>query len=131
MSESAILCPSWKCEAGASLIGIVLPNGSVAFSTERIVIDQAFVETARQGRSPEKRFRFSSTCKRAACVQWTDNRCGIADVVISEHQARHGSTSEESFELPECSIRSHCRWHLQRGDAACYACPEVITDRGI
>jgi hypothetical protein len=30
--------------------------------------------------------------------------------------------------LPECSIRPHCRWHLQSGDAACRACPEVITD---
>ena len=51
MAESAILCPSWKCEAGASLIGIVLGDGSVAFSKERIVIDDAFVEAARQGRS--------------------------------------------------------------------------------
>lgn len=48
MSETAILCPSWKCEAGASLIGIVLPNGTVAFSKDRIVIDEAFVEIARQ-----------------------------------------------------------------------------------
>ncbi|HTY85316.1 MAG TPA: hypothetical protein VMB19_13930 [Silvibacterium sp.] len=126
MSESAILCPSWKCESGASLIGIVLPNGTVAFSKERIVIDDAFVEVARQGRSPEKRFRFSSTCKRAACQQWADNRCGIADLIVGTHQNR----TEESFELPECSIRPRCRWHLQRGDEACRACPEVITDMG-
>jgi hypothetical protein len=31
--------------------------------------------------------------------------------------------------LPECSIRPQCRWHLQSGDAACRACPEVVTDR--
>jgi hypothetical protein len=127
MSDSAILCPSWKCEAGASLIGIVLPNGTVAFSKERIVIDETFVEIARQGRSPEKRFRFSSTCKRAACIQWSDDRCGIADLVIAEHQAR-AAAPEEPFELPECSIRPRCRWYLQRGDDACRACPEVITD---
>ena len=128
MSESAILCPSWKCEAGASLIGIVLADGTVAFSKDRIVIDAAFVEVARQGRSPEKRFRFSSTCKRAACVQWTDGKCGIADVIIREHADRTTGL-DEPFELPECSIRPHCRWHLQSGDAACRACPEVITDR--
>lgn len=128
MSESAILCPSWKCEAGASLIGIVLADGTVAFSKDRIVIDAAFVEVARQGRSPEKRFRFSSTCKRAACVQWTDGKCGIADVVIREHQERTADPNEP-FALPECSIRPLCRWHLQSGDAACRACPEVITDR--
>ena len=129
MTDSTILCPSWKCEAGASLIGIVLPDGSVAFSKDRIVIDAAFVEVARQGRSPEKRFRFSSTCKRAACVQWTDGRCGIVDRIIGEHADRESAESE-NFVLPECSIRPQCRWHLQSGDAACRACPEVITDTG-
>jgi len=128
MSESTILCPSWRCEAGAGLIGIVLPNGTVAFSKDRIVIDESFVEVARQGRSPEKRFRFSSTCKRAACVQWTEGKCGIVDVIIGEHRQR-GAEPAEPFELPECSIRPHCRWHLQAGDGACRACPEVITDR--
>lgn len=129
MTESKIVCPSWECEAGASLIGIVLPDGSVAFSKDRIVVDAAFVEVARQGRSPEKRFRFSSTCKRAACIQWTDGKCGIVDRVIHEH-ADHTTAADEAFVLPECSIRPQCRWHLQSGDAACRACPEVITDTG-
>ena len=129
MAESTILCPSWGCEAGASLIGIVLADGSVAFSKDRIVIDAAFVEVARQGRSPEKRFRFSSTCKRAACIQWTDGKCGIVDRIISEHEER-ATAANDAFVLPECSIRPQCRWHLQSGDAACRACPEVITDTG-
>lgn len=128
MSESAILCPSWQCEAGASLIGIVLPDGTVAFSKERIVIDAAFVAVARHGRSPEKRFRFSSTCKRAACVQWANDQCGVVEVIIEEHHARAADASSP-FELPECSIRPLCRWYLQSGDAACRACPEVVTDR--
>ena len=128
MSESTVLCPSWRCEAGASLIGIVLPDGTVAFSKDRIVIDAAFVEVARQGRSPEKRFRFSSTCKRAACVQWTEGKCSIPELIIREHQER-GAVPNELFVLPECSIRPQCRWHLQSGDEACRACPEVITDR--
>jgi hypothetical protein len=134
MADSTILCPSWGCEAGASLIGIVLADGSVAFSKDRIVIDEAFVEVARQGRSPEKRFRFSSTCKRAGCVQWTDGKCGIVDRVISEHVTSehkdHAAAGSDPFVLPECSIRPQCRWHLQSGDEACRACPEVITDAG-
>jgi len=129
MSESTILCPSWRCEAGASLIGIILPNGTVAFSKERIVIDPSFVEVAGRGRSPEKRFRFSSTCKRAACVQWAGNKCGVVDAIIDEHHARTADPNAP-FAPPECSIRPQCRWHLQAGDAACRACPEVITDRG-
>ena len=111
------------------MIGIVLADGTVAFSKERIVVDAAFVETARQGRSPEKRFRFSSTCKRAACIQWADGKCGIVDTIISEHNERDGDPNQ-AFVLPECSIRPLCRWHLQSGDTACRACPEVITDRG-
>jgi hypothetical protein len=130
MPDSTILCPSWKCEAGASLIGIVLPDGSVAFSKDRIVVDGAFVEVAQQGRSPEKRFRFSSTCKRAACIQWSEGKCGIADRIVVEH-AEAVNAAGENFVLPECSIRPQCRWHLQSGDAACRACPEVITDAGM
>lgn len=129
MTESTILCPSWECEAGASLIGIVLADGSVAFSKERIVINEAFVKVARQGRSPEKRFRFSSTCKRAACIQWTEGKCGIVDRILEEHPDVV-SAPAENFVLPECPIRPQCRWHLQSGDAACRACPEVITDTG-
>lgn len=129
MSESTILCPSWRCEAGASLIGIVLPNGTVAFSKDRIVVDATFVEAAQQGRPPEKRFRFSSTCKRAACIQWTDCKCSIPEVIIREHEEQHPG-QHQPFVLPECSIRPQCRWHLQSGDEACRACPEVITDRG-
>jgi hypothetical protein len=128
MAESEILCPSWRCEAGASLIGIVLSDGSVAFSKERIAIDASFVEVARQGRSPEKRFRFASTCKRAACMQWADGKCGISDLITRQHDARSAAPNEP-FVLPECSIRPHCRWYLQSGDVACRACPKVITDR--
>jgi hypothetical protein len=127
MEDSTILCPSWGCEAGAAVIGIVLADGSVAFSKDRIVIDAAFVETARQGRSPEKRFRFSSPCKRAGCIQWTEGKCGIVDRIISEH-GQHAGAAHAPFVLPECSIRPQCRWHRQSGDEACRACPEVITD---
>jgi hypothetical protein len=111
----------------------VLADGSVAFSKERIVIDEAFVKAARQGRSPEKRFRFSSTCKRAACIQWTDDKCGIVDRIIVEHEMSHeerAAAESEPFVLPECSIRPQCRWYLQSGETACRACPEVITDTG-
>lgn len=128
MAETALLCPSWRCEPGASVIGIVLADGSVAFSKESIVIDAAFVDAARQGRSPEKRFRFSSTCKRAACVQWGNDRCGLIDRVLTEEN--HPSAGPaDSFELPDCSIRPRCRWYSQSGSSACAACPEIITDR--
>jgi len=123
MPQPTVLCPSWQCEEGATLLGIVLPNGSVAFAKDRIVIDAAFVETARQGRSPEKRFRFSSACRQGGCFQWKGDRCGVIDRVLE----RPYSPQSHSM-LPECAIRPQCRWHLQSGDQACFACPEVMTD---
>ncbi len=121
MSQSPVLCPSWKCEEGATLLGIVLGDGSVAFAKDRIVIDQAFVKSAREGRSPEQRFRFSSPCRQGGCMQWKDDRCGVIDRVKDRAEG-------SALELPHCTIRADCRWHLQSGDTACFACPLVMTD---
>ena len=123
MPDSAIACPSWQCEKGATLLGIVLPDGKVAFAKNRIVINEAFAETARKGRSPEKRFRFSSPCRQKGCIQWKGNRCSVIDRVMEEQSLREGGGL-----IPECIIRPRCRWHLQSGDTACLACTEVITD---
>lgn len=30
--------------------------------------------------------------------------------------------------LPNCTLRSRCRWYEQQGASACAACPLVITD---
>ncbi|HEX8161271.1 MAG TPA: hypothetical protein VF538_05330 [Pyrinomonadaceae bacterium] len=118
-----ILCPSATCREGALLVGIVMPDGLVAFTSERIVIDEEFVQIARRGASPEKRFRFGGTCVKGACAQWTGDRCGVIDEVLQVVPPR-GDLSE----LPDCSIRAQCRWFAQSGGAACAACPEVITD---
>lgn len=118
-----ILCPSANCRDGALLVGIVMPDGRVAFTSERIVVDEEFVQIARRGASPEKRFRFGSTCVKGACAQWTGERCGVIDEVLQTFEPR-GAPAE----LPDCSIRAQCRWFEQSGAAACAVCPEVITD---
>jgi hypothetical protein len=123
-----VLCPSWQCEKGAALLGIVLADGSIAFAKDRIVIDQNFVDAARAGRSPEKRFRFSSTCRQGACVQWKEDRCSVIDQVMAEQKAIDTAPLPSEGELPRCLIRQQCRWHLQSGDSACFACTQVVTD---
>jgi hypothetical protein len=30
--------------------------------------------------------------------------------------------------LPPCAIRPTCRWHAERGAAACAVCDQVVTD---
>jgi hypothetical protein len=118
-----VLCPSARCEVGAILLGITLPGGRVAFASDRIVVDDAFVQAAREGRSPEQRFRFSAPCVKGACRQWTGTRCGVIDQVLD----CAGGESAPA-DAPACSIRPHCRWYLQSGASACAVCPLVVTD---
>ena len=123
MNSEKKLCPSYKCKDGAILLGVVMRDGRVAFSADRIIVNKEFVDIAREGRSPEKRFRFGGQCVQSGCKQWTGSRCGVIDSVIEEEKERLDYSS-----LPECSIRPECRWFDQRGAEACAICPEVITD---
>lgn len=123
MADDRVLCPSARCEPGALLLGVVLPDGRVAFASEEIRLTEDFVEAAREGRSPEKRFRFAQPCARGACRQWTGSRCQVIDNV---EEALRGSVAE--VELPACSIRERCRWFRQAGPDACLVCSFVVTD---
>ena len=122
MRSDRAMCPSSRCEPGAVLLGVVVGPGQIAFASERLVVDEEFVQIARAGRSPEKRFRFSTRCVQSACRQWTGDRCGVIDAVLDAVEPR--STEE----LPDCSIRPDCRWFRQSGAAACAVCPEIVTD---
>jgi hypothetical protein len=97
-------------------------DGRVAFSADRIKVDADFVESAREGRKPEKRFRFAGPCIKTGCGQWSGSRCGVIDHVAEEFAAHAVA------ELPECSIRNDCRWFAQLGAEACGVCPLVVTD---
>jgi len=118
-----LLCPSARCRAGARLLGVVTKSGTIEFMPEQIVIDDQFVRIARQGRAPEKRFRFADNCLQCGCVQWKNERCSVADIIVEEPPLTPSAT-----ELPECGIRSRCRWFHQLGVSACKICPEVVRN---
>jgi len=124
-NRTGILCPSARMKEGGTLLGIVMPNGRVAFSPDRIEVNREFVVNANEGRSPEKRFRFADACVRTACKQWAGSRCGVIDEVLNDMPA---DALRAGAQLPHCSIRSQCRWYEQAGAEACRACPLVITD---
>jgi hypothetical protein len=123
MSSEKKLCPSYSCQSGAILLGIVMRDGRVAFSSDRIVVNEEFVQIASAGRTPEKRFRFGGQCVQNGCRQWTGERCGVIDKITET-----ANINVESAALPECSIRSECRWFYQSGAEACAVCPEIVTD---
>lgn len=122
-SAAPARCPSARCQPGSVLLGVIGGDGRVGYIPERLEVDQEFVQIARRGRTPEKRFRFSSRCVEAACSQWTGSRCGVVDRVLDLIPA-----AGDGADLPACSIRPECRWWQQSGPAACAVCPEVVTD---
>jgi hypothetical protein len=135
MADQSLLCPSARCESGAILVGIAMPDGRIAYAADRLVIDEAFVQTAQAGRSPESRFRFASRCAQGACRQWTGQQCGVIERVLELAPASDQITDEitneiagEAAGLPVCSIRMSCRWYQQRGATACSVCSLVLTD---
>ncbi len=120
--KEAALCPSSTAREGAILLGVVQADGDVGFLEQQVVVDRNFVEIAKKGRDPEKRFRFSSPCAMGACKQWKDGRCGVIDFAVERAQEVSGRG------LPNCSIRARCRWYDQHGLKACQVCPLIITD---
>jgi hypothetical protein len=124
VNQDKILCPSSRCESGSILLGIVQNDGHVSFLNKKTMIDEKFVQIAKNGqRNPEKRFRFSNTCVNSSCKQWSNNKCGVIETIIKTM-----NSLKEPSQLPNCSIRSQCRWYQQCGGKACVVCPEVITD---
>lgn len=122
-------CPSSECRPGAQLLGVVLPNGRVAFTSKAIPIDEEFVRVAHEGRPPEQRFRFTTPCAERGCRQWAENRCGVIDRLLAIAKERgEDEAMLAARPLPDCAIRPDCRWFRQRGAAACAVCPDVVTD---
>jgi hypothetical protein len=117
-----LTCPSWQCEPGATLLGVVNAGGTVGYITPALEVDEDFVARAHRGRTPERRFRFAGPCVEGRCRHWTGERCGVIDEVMSTPDP----PAVES--LPRCSIRSNCRWFDQAGADACRVCPFVVTD---
>jgi hypothetical protein len=121
-SGEKLLCPSYRCVSGARLLGIRQRDGSVAFLGSPPPIDRRFVETAAQGRPAELRFRFAGPCAQCSCANWKNESCAIAAQIAPLKTAA-------TTDLPNCGIRTQCRWFAERGAAACAVCPEIV--RGV
>src|SRR6516164_1281313 len=78
--ETPKTCPSAPCKEGALLLGVVAPDGTVAYVQPPTRVSAEFVDSARSLGHPERRFRFASTCVEAGCPQWTGSGCGVIDI---------------------------------------------------
>jgi hypothetical protein len=117
-------CPSATCEEGSKVIGVVNEVGTVQFLSSPLPVTKEFIDIASQGRTPEKRFRFTNRCVENGCSQWNGSGCGIIEGVLKTEQ----QIKIKSKPLPKCGIRTQCRWFHQAGRDACIVCPLVVTD---
>ncbi len=116
-------CPSSTCEEGATLLGVVNGDGTIGYISTPLTIDQDFIKEAREQGDPESNFRFSNKCVTTGCRQWSNGQCGVIDKIIHNNEDLNLPTR-----LPDCSIRSSCRWYYQEGAKACSFCPYIITN---
>src|SRR4051812_28427025 len=101
--DGKTMCPSFRCTEGALLIGIVKPDGLIAFAGSPLSVTKEFAEIARSGsRAPEQRFRFAGPCQACRCSNWKNGCCDIVEVAV----AWPGDRSEG--DLAKCSIRPTC-----------------------
>ena len=123
-TEQPKLCPSASCSKGASLLGVVKNNHTVALLDVPVKIDDEFIKNAHGSGRPERRLRFTDKCIKSGCGQWTGSSCGVMDELASSNP--HIKNDDEP--LPPCFIRRTCRWFSQEGGKACKICLFVVTE---
>jgi hypothetical protein len=114
-----ILCPSHKCMEGSKLLGIQQIDGKMAILSKPLEINHH--EFIGDELHPERSFRFINKCASVDCHQWKHGKCSIA-------QQLGQSFIDKNESVPDCSIRSQCRWFKQEGIDICRLCPRVVTD---
>lgn len=121
---SALLCPSSLAKPNAELFGVLDAEGKIEYLEKPITINQTFIDTAKESRAPEERFRFAATCIKGACHQWdaSHSNCGLVGRIIESLNKKVEAS------LPACSIRDRCRWFHQDAEKACYNCNEVVRN---
>jgi hypothetical protein len=121
MKKNGKSCPSATLSEGAVLLGIVNENGSIGFISNETAITGDLYDDLAASPHPEKQFRFSSACVESGCRQWRQGKCSVIQRIIDANE-------EPEPQLPDCSIRTSCRWFYQEGPKACSFCPYVITN---
>jgi hypothetical protein len=122
-SDKNLLCPSSRPTPGNSVVfgvisGHVEPR--VTYLQQTQTVTEALVEKV-QPVTPAEVFRTASACETKACKHFNGTACQLATRVVQQLP-----TVVE--QLPPCAIRRDCRWWQQEGSAACFRCPQVITD---
>jgi hypothetical protein len=114
-----LLCPSAPPEEGALVIGVRGPGGRLAHIVPSLPASATLADEAEAG----TRLRFASPCAEGGCGHWTGSSCGVIEQLVTI------TPSAATSRLPQCGIRSSCRWFAEAGGEACARCALVVTDQ--
>jgi hypothetical protein len=104
------------------LIGVVTFDEAeprVAYLNESVPLTQELLASAAPA-EPREVFRIAAHCEESRCTHFNGVKCKLASRIVQILPAVVDS-------LPACLIRVSCRWYTQEGRAACFRCPQVVT----
>lgn len=105
-----LMCPSAGPDNGELVLGEGKPGRSLTY-----------VEVSRGGSTAEadmETVRLAGACIKCHCVFWNE-RCELGKSIAQT------ATRLRLTQLPQCSIRRHCRWYAENGRSACGGCALV------
>jgi len=123
-SKKQIDCPSSQATTeGARIFGVVTGTPEahrVGYLTEALPVSEKLLALAGNA-EPTQVFRIAGRCDSSGCKHFKDNSCTLAQRIVEGVRPVVNA-------LPACQIRSTCRWFRQEGKAACFRCPQVVTN---
>lgn len=72
-----------------------------------------------------KTVRLTNTCATKGCGQWNGEKCTLIGEILGKIE----ENKRKKNSLPECDIRSTCRWYAQEKEEACKVCTLVQYDQ--
>lgn len=120
---TALMCPSSQPDRPDSVvIGVVSQGGGTKVAHLQQVVPVNFVRDLIPETIPITAVvRVASTCAEGNCRHFTGRKCSLASRIVA-------GLPEVVERLSACTIRSSCRWWHQEGPAACYRCPQIVTE---
>lgn len=117
------LCPSAQLGTTSKVFGVVTQGGQVAYLDNATQVDDNFIQLAKRGRDPDRRFRIAAPCMARSCANWAGRGCGLPKRVMADL----AETQLGDRPLPSCAIREACVWYAQVGSEVCFSCRFVVT----
>jgi hypothetical protein len=118
------LCPSAEADSpDAVVLGVMLGSADEPrlrpLEHPVPVTDEILATTAPL--PPTRVLRLAATCQEDTCRHFAEGRCAFGAKLVR-------LLPPVTATLPYCRIRNRCRWFAEEGPAACFRCPQVVTE---